>query len=168
MSFVLEVHLIIISFVYLATTTTSSTTSDTTTTTTTATTTTTRALIYGQITQAGDMIIAIYNTTAGISVGGVGTCNPNQNASSAIDGLTSTKYFNFGRPSGQTSTISQPGVGSGFYVTPAISNSSVANGLCFATGNDMPNRDPITITLEGSNATGGVALTLGSSWTLIY
>jgi hypothetical protein len=32
----------------------------------------------------------------------------------------------------------------------------------------MPNRDPITITLEGSNATGGVALTLGSSWPLIY
>ena len=35
------------------------------------------------------------------------------------------------------------------------------------TGNDSPPRDPMTITLEGSNQTGS-ALFLGSSWTLIY
>ena len=39
--------------------------------------------------------------------------------------------------------------------------------LQFCTENDLPLRDPLTVTLEGSNQNGSTLL-LGSSWTLIY
>jgi hypothetical protein len=80
----------------------------------------------------------------------------------------STKYLNFGYQGTNGAVLVNPGVGTGFYVTPNISNASVAISLLFATANDYPNRDPITVTLEGTNATGTGALDLGSSWTLIY
>jgi len=82
-----------------------------------------------------------------------------------IDNDTSTKYLNFGVTGGFGIEAPAPGVGTGFYVTPAISNASVAIGILFATANDSPTRDPITITLEGCNVD---ALDIGSSWTLIY
>lgn len=85
----------------------------------------------------------------------------------AIDNSTSTKYLNFGVNSGGI-TATQPGLNTGFYVSPVSSNASVAIGLLFATAFDAPDRDPITVTLEGTNATGTAALNLGSSWTLLY
>ena len=39
--------------------------------------------------------------------------------------------------------------------------------LQFCTGNDYPLRDPLTMTLEGSNQNGST-LFLGSSWSLFY
>ena len=45
--------------------------------------------------------------------------------------------------------------------------SSLLLDLQFCTGNDLQNRDPFTITIEGSNQAPSL-LTLGSSWTLIY
>jgi len=39
----------------------------------------------------------------------------------------------------------------------------VARALLFATANDNPNRDPITVTLEGSQATDNATLQMGSS-----
>jgi hypothetical protein len=75
-----------------------------------------------------------------------------------------TKYLNFGNGnSGVTSATK--GVDTGFYVTPVF-GSSVVNAIQMATANDSPNRDPLTVSLEGSNAT-GANLDLGSSWTLI-
>ncbi len=68
----------------------------------------------------------------------------------------------------QNAVLNQPGVGTGFYVTPSISNASIAIGFLFATANDCSYRDPITVTLEGINATTTAALNLDSSWTLIY
>lgn len=53
-------------------------------------------------------------------------------------------------------------------MTPTRNVSSVACGLLFATGNDYPERDPLTVTLEGTNATSVTALNDGASWTLIY
>jgi hypothetical protein len=73
--------------------------------------------------------------------------------------------LNFGDTGGYNIVAPAPGVGTGFYVTPSISNASIAISLLFATANDAPNRDPITVTLEGSNVN---ALDVGSSWTLIY
>lgn len=61
-----------------------------------------------------------------------------------------------------------PGIGTGFLVIPSISSSTLACGLLFATAKDNPHRDPITVTLEGSNATNVTTLDHGSSWTLIY
>ena len=57
---------------------------------------------------------------------------------------------------------------SGFYVSPVSSTASIAISLLFATANDVPDRDPITVTLEGTNVTSTAALNLGSSWTLLY
>ncbi|CAF1071957.1 unnamed protein product [Rotaria sp. Silwood1] len=109
-------------------------------TTTSTTTTIVRSIV--TITRPGDTIIGVYNTTAVplLEVKMVGTGD-----------------YNVVAPA--------PGVGTGFYVTPAISNASITISLLFATANDSPNRDPITVTLEGSNAN---ALDNGSSWTLIY
>ncbi|CAF4086126.1 unnamed protein product [Rotaria sordida] len=146
---------------------TTSTTSKTTSTTTSVTTTTARLLV--NITQPGDSIVGICNTIAGGSTGAVNLSWPsNENPENAIDGSLSTKYLNAGDSKPGCSGSSVSGINTGFYVTPTISNASVAIGLLFATAEDFPNRDPITVTLEGTNATGTTALDLGSSWTLIY
>jgi hypothetical protein len=42
---------------------------------------------------------------------------------------------------------------------------SILNSFQFATADDGANRDPMTITIEGTNKT---SMTTGSSWTLIY
>jgi hypothetical protein len=43
----------------------------------------------------------------------------------------------------------------------------LVTGLQVCTANDFPERDPLTVTLEGSNES-GTALTVGTSWYLIY
>ncbi|CAF4867295.1 unnamed protein product, partial [Rotaria sp. Silwood1] len=131
------------------------------------TTTTTPTLM--NITQAGDPIVGICNKRAGGSIGGSGLNYPTtENPSDAIDGSLTTKYLNFGDSSSGCSGASPPGIDTGFYVTPTISNASVAVGILFATGNDDANRDPITVTLEGTNVTSTTNLNSGTSWTLIY
>lgn len=147
------------------------TTTSTTSTSTTTTTTTTLRRIFTVITRPGDRIVGIYNTSTGGSTGGsngrystvIGESPP-----SAIDRVLSTKYFNFGGTSIAGNVALNPGANSGFYVTPAISNASIATALLFATANDLPSRDPITVTLEGTNAIGVGALDYGPNWTLIY
>jgi len=107
----------------------------------------------------GDEIIGFYNTKVGALTGtfdGRYSARTNERPEFAMDNLTTTKYLNYGR------------IGSGFVVIPAISKSSVACGLLFATADDRPNRDPITVTLEGSNASDINAVRLGTNWTLIY
>jgi len=44
-----------------------------------------------------------------------------------------------------------PGVNTGFIVTPAKGSTTIG-GVQFATGNDMPERDPLRLTIEGTNA----------------
>ncbi len=61
----------------------------------------------------------------------------------AIDDLLTTKYLNYGNNGSTSVTIVQPGINTGFYVTPNISN-----------------RDPFTVTFEGTNS---LAFNLGSS-----
>ena len=82
---------------------------------------------------------------------------PAQTAAAAIDGNLSTKYCIY--------NTSQTAVNVGFYATPS-SGQSIVDSIQFATGDDSPGRDPLTITLEGSNSSGD--LTLGSAWTQIY
>jgi hypothetical protein len=77
---------------------------------------------------------------------------------SAIDNLfgaanPASKYQNFAE------------TGAGFIVTPTAM--SVITGVDFSTANDAPERDPLTITIEGTNSP-NAASTLNSSWTLIY
>jgi hypothetical protein len=73
-----------------------------------------------------------------------------------IDGLTTTKYLNFGRE------------GAGLIVTP--SNSSIVKSFQLTTGNDAPERDPITYQLFGTNSPiTSAPFSTGSAepWTLI-
>ncbi|CAF3178215.1 unnamed protein product [Rotaria sp. Silwood2] len=127
------------------------------------TTTTAHSLV--TITRAGDLCIGICNTIGG----GSGVNYPtSESPSNAIDGLLTTKYLNFGNPSSGCSGSSPVGINTGFYVTPSISNVSVAVGLLFVTTWDAPNRDPITVIREGKNATNTTALNSGTSWRLIY
>jgi len=71
----------------------------------------------------------------------------------AIDNLLTTKYLNFQQ------------TGAGFIVTPSAL--STLSGVRFATGNDAAERDPFTITIEGTNSPNATT-TLNSSWTTIY
>jgi len=130
-----------------------------------------------QLTAAGDPIVGIAatviggNSTAATAGTGANQFPAGEPPSSAIDQkfqqpytTAGTKYLNFGAgASGVTSATK--GVGTGFYVTPAV-GASIANAIQVATANDAAERDPLTVSIEGSNAT-GANLALGSSWTLI-
>ncbi len=119
----------------------------------------------------GDPIVAIWNTsasgnstasTAGTTAAGqypAGEAAPN-----AIDGVSTTKYLNFGGGGGGSVSTGSKGVGTGFYATPSLTD-TIVDSLRFTAANDAVDRDPLTITLEGSN---GGDLSLGTSWTLIY
>jgi hypothetical protein len=124
-----------------------------------------RALVI--LTSAGDPITGLYNTTAGEATGAKDGrySGSHENPPKAIDRNITTKYFNHGGRGGYGTPVVAPGVGTGFYVTPRASNASVAVALRFATANDRVARDPLGVTLEGTNATN---LDLGSSWRLIY
>ncbi|CAF0861962.1 unnamed protein product [Didymodactylos carnosus] len=132
----------------------------------------TRSRVFQTITSLGDPVYGIWNTTAGsdsvnATVGTLtGQYPSSESPPNAIDNNVGTKYTSFGN--GSISVYSSTkGVGTGFYITPAV-GSSVATGILFATANDNPPRDPITITMEGSNANTNVLLQKGTSWTLLY
>ncbi|UJR12735.1 hypothetical protein I4U23_016909 [Adineta vaga] len=153
-------------------TTSSSTSSSTTTTTTTSTSTTTTATEQPitLLLQPDDNVVGLYNTTAGKTTSNFNGIysNSNEDPRAAIDRNLTTKYLNFGITGCSGCSVNGPGIGTGFFVTPSISNATVAIGIIFATGNDDPERDPLTITLEGSNAMTNTTLHLATSWTLIY
>ncbi|CAF1034057.1 unnamed protein product [Adineta steineri] len=83
----------------------------------------------------------------------------------ACDGATSTKYLNFGRCPEYIDDITC-GLDTGFYLE-LKRGASLVTGLQICTANDFPERDPLTVSMEGSNQS-GASLNLGSSWTLIY
>lgn len=124
---------------------------------TTEQTTTSRPLI--PLNYANDTIISIYNTIAGKTIGGFnGTYNDSSNGPhSAIDNNLGTTYLN----------MAQRGVNTGFVVVPSISNSTVACRIQFA-GARYHQRNPLTVTLEGSNVATIDALIIHSNWTLLY
>lgn len=57
------------------------------------------------------------------------------------------------------------GLGSGFYVTNSLTAPSILTQFRIATADDRHGRDPLVVSIEGSN---GGDLTEGTSWTLIY
>ncbi|CAF2093169.1 unnamed protein product [Rotaria magnacalcarata] len=122
------------------------------------------------ITRPNDTIVGLYKTIAGRSTGGSNGTYPNNEETplQAIDGLLSTKYVNLGRYNSPGFYESVIGIGTGFYVVPKISNSSVAIALRFATSDHSPSNDPTEVTLEGTNEIETKGLNLGSNWRLIY
>jgi hypothetical protein len=89
-----------------------------------------------------------------VAGGGSGNAYPTMEAPpNAINDNLSDKYLNFQQS------------GAGFIVTPSAL--SVLTGVDMATANDAVERDPLVITIEGTNSPNATT-TLNSSWTLIY
>ena len=82
-----------------------------------------------------------------------------------FDGDATTRYTSFGSctPSAPSPTC---GTRTGLYLT-LTGGPFILFGFYIGTENYDPARDPLTLTIEGSNAGGG-SLSAGSSWTLIY
>ncbi|CAF0824416.1 unnamed protein product [Adineta ricciae] len=78
----------------------------------------------------------------------------------ACEGNVSTKYVSFGPCHEGTLYTNDHGC-------DLSTGSTLVNGLRVCTANDHFERDPIIVSLEGSNST-GTNLTLGASWTLLY
>lgn len=99
---------------------------------------------------------------------GNGTCNyPIDHDPSACVDFADTTYLNYGNVGYNTSGMtSSAGVGTGVITTPQA-GASIVQSVQFQAGNDSANRDPLDITLEGSNAT-GTNLFFGQYWTLLY
>ncbi|HEY8747985.1 MAG TPA: glycoside hydrolase family 95 protein [Tepidisphaeraceae bacterium] len=109
-----------------------------------------------------DLIIPIKNTVAGspnvLAVAGdFGGDGNEQLANDSIDGDLGTKYLN-----GAHST----GVHTGLVVVPSV-GSSIVTGLRLGTADDMPDRDPLEITLEGSDDA-NAAKAGGHGFALLY
>jgi len=74
-----------------------------------------------------------------------GSSGNDEPPANATDGDAGTKYYNHVQDGSNS-----PGVNSGLVITPAV-GSSVVTSAQFTTANDLPDRDPMTFTLEGSN-----------------
>ena len=103
-------------------------------------------------------------SSAGLSIGDY---YPGEEPDNILDGNITTKYTNYGRCNfTYTTTPADCGPNTGFYLT--LQNGPTAlSAIRICTATSLSTRDPMTMTVEGSNQTGS-ALTLGSSWTLIY
>jgi hypothetical protein len=124
------------------------------------------------ITDANQTIYGLWNTTAGgdsnaaTAGSGVGNYVAAESPPNAFDLNTATKYNSYGPCTASSAFSVACGLNTGAYFTPS-GGSSLLQSLRFCTANDSPNRDPITVTVEGSNQPSS-ALTFGSSWSLIY
>lgn len=124
------------------------------------------------LTSTNEVIYNIWNTFAGqnstLSGPGndTGTYNPNEIPQSVFDQNLTTKYTSYGTCNRYSSNLPQCGVNTGFYVS-LQRGAVLLKSVRFCTTNARPERDPRTITIEGSNQPSATLL-LGSSWTLIY
>jgi hypothetical protein len=113
------------------------------------------------VTSPGNPIVGVAATVGGptstlATVGTVAGANnypATENPPNAIDTVLTTKYLNFQKNN------------AGFIVTPSAS--SVLTSFRLATGNDAPDRDPLTLAIEGTNSANATT-TLNSVWTLPY
>ena len=95
----------------------------------------------------------------------VGNFPSGETPQNICDQNTTTKYLNFGACiAANQSDIC--GLNTGFYVT-LQRGPSIVKGFQICAANDEPGRDPVRITLEGSNDR-NVNLTFGTSWSLIH
>jgi len=81
----------------------------------------------------------------------------------AFDGSVESKSFNAGQ---DRDGFNPRGVNTGFAVTPH-SGTGAVSAIQIATGNDVPERDPLSITIEGSN-TSNADQTGGSGFVTLY
>lgn len=120
-----------------------------------------------------ETIFAVWNTSVGrnssSSLVGYSTGNyhPLHNPEKAFDDDTRNKHINYGscNDSGATAAPSC-GQNTGLYLSPKR-GISLLLGFRFCTADSYSDRDPMVVTLEGSNKSSN-ELTTGSSWSLIY
>lgn len=99
----------------------------------------------------GDQIVALKQTVKGKAntlsgPGDFGGMEGNDEpVSMVIDGDTNSKHLNKTQDGSNA-----PGVNTGFAVVPKA-GASVVTAIQFVTANDAPERDPLKITVEGSN-----------------
>ncbi len=121
-----------------------------------------RAVLNADVTSPGDPIVGVAATvgSATSNAAAIGTAAGlnnyplNENPPNAIDNVNTDKYLNFQK------------TGAGFIVTPS-SGASILSGVHFVTGNDSPERDPLTISIEGTGSPNATN-TLNSTWTLLF
>ena len=118
-------------------------------------------------------IYGIWNATAGSdsnlsSVGnGHGNYYFRELPQNVFDRDSAHKYTSFGSCEANVEPLSLScGLDTGFFVT-LRPWPSLLLAFRFRTANDNPERDPLTVTIEGSNDNSPDLLS-GSSWTLIY
>lgn len=96
---------------------------------------------------------------------GAGNYWPANSPNNVFDSNWTTTFASYGV--GNVSTITSfGGLNTGVYLTLS-GNPFVLKAFRFITTVASSGRDPMQVTIEGSNHVGS-ALTLGSSWTLIY
>jgi hypothetical protein len=117
------------------------------------------------------MVYGIWNAVAGgdsmpamQESSGVGTYYTGETPQNALDQSLFTKYSTTGNSTGAGLYNGYAGLNTGFYLTLSQCAAALVQ-VRIGTGNDLTERDPLSITIEGSN---GGDLTTGSSWTLIY
>ncbi|CAF1111858.1 unnamed protein product [Adineta ricciae] len=117
-------------------------------------------------------VYGVYNTPVGANSTEAkpgkssGKYIPRESPDKACDGMVSTKYLSFGSCGEPRREYINCGANTGFYLE-LEQGSTLVNGLKICTGDDAPERDPMLVSLEGSNMT-ETDLTFGSSWTLLY
>ncbi|CAF1153605.1 unnamed protein product [Adineta ricciae] len=89
---------------------------------------------------------------------------PHEGPQNVFDLSLDTKYLCFGKFTARHDCNEKEWFRAGFNVTPSR-GITCALGFSFSTSNDFPERDPVMITIEGSNEGDPRQ---GSSWTLIY
>ncbi|CAF0753912.1 unnamed protein product [Adineta ricciae] len=120
--------------------------------------------------RTNEIVYAIWNTTAGSNSlpssagGGEGEYWPSEPPEAALDGNLSTEYTNHGCADECFNITS--GMYTGFYFTIKSAPFRLMK-FCMGTNVRHVKRDPMTITIEGSNNDQS-ELPLGKSWTLIY
>ena len=123
------------------------------------------------LTSSIEVVNGLWNTTAG-GPNSLATLNSgvryypsSEGPQNALD-QTNKKYLSFGNCAVAGANQVDCGINSGFYVTPK-QGATLPLAIQFITANDAHDRDPLSITVEGTNATSS-ALMLGTSWSLIY
>ena len=122
------------------------------------------------LTSANELVYGLWNTaimgdgTRATVGNAAGNYDSNGVPRYALDQSSATKYTSFGECS-ESRYNPDCGTNTGFYMTPQ-QGATLLQAVQFTTAGDLPIRDPLSITIEGSNATWS-ALMRGASWSLI-
>ncbi len=124
------------------------------------------------LTSTNEIELGLWNTvatgdgTVSTPGTGVGHHYTSEIPENALDQNNMTKYTNFGNCNNTLNGSIACGTNTGFFLT-LRRGLSLLLAIRFRAANSMPDRDPMTITIEGSNQPSS-SLIVGSTWALIY